>query len=130
MRSNLHSTSLPFEKSVSRHFGLNFQNFYILCFKTTICFNWFNVSRPFLSFTHKKLFAFSFIFLTSTPLYAHAHNPSCHLISNTLRQKRCHLPSTFQRHLHNFNIAVPFNPNPYEKAMTKEGAFNLSTTPT
>ena len=35
-------------------------------------------------------------------------------------QKRCHLPSIFQWHLHNSNIVVLFDPNSYEWAMTKE----------
>ena len=57
-----------------------FFTFSIQCFKTTIYFIWFNVSRPSISHTHIKLFAFSFILFTSTPLYTHAHNP--HVISS------------------------------------------------
>ena len=37
-----------------------------------------------------------------------------------LDKKRCHLPPIFQRHLHNSNIVVLFDPNSYEWAMTKE----------
>ena len=75
---------------------LLFVTFFIQCFKITISFIWFIVLRFFLSLTHKKLFAFLFTLFTSTLLYTHAHkNPSCHFISNTLKQKWCHLPSAF-----------------------------------
>ena len=66
---------------------LLFVTFFIQCFKVIICFIWFKFLRIFLSLTYKKLFAFSFILFTSTLLYTHVHNPSCHPISNTLRQK-------------------------------------------
>ena len=93
---------------------LLFVTFFIQYFKATISFIWFNFLRFFLSFTHKKLFAFLFTLITSTALYTHAYNPSCHLISNMLIQKQCHLPLVFQRHVHNFNIVVPFDSNPCE----------------
>ena len=66
---------------------LIFVTFCIQCFKITIYFIWFNVSRPSISHTHKKLFAFPFILFTFTPLYTHVHSLSYHPISNTLRQK-------------------------------------------
>ena len=62
--------------------------FYLIqCFKTNICFIWFNVSRLFISLTHIKLFTFQFSLFTFTHLHTHAHNPSCHPISNTPRPK-------------------------------------------
>ena len=76
-------------KNIDSLFPLNLQWFKTtFCFfwfnvsrvKTTISIIWFNVSRLFLSHTHIKLFAFSFILFTSTPLYTHAHNP--HVISS------------------------------------------------
>ena len=81
-------------------FGSMFQDYFcyiiIQCFKTNICFIWFNVSRLFISRTHKKLFAFPFTLFTSTPLYTYVHSLSYHPISNTLDKKQCHLLSTFQ----------------------------------
>ena len=59
----------------------------VQCFKTTIYFMWFNVSRLSISHTHKKLFVFPFILFTFTLLYTHVHSLSYHPISNTLRQK-------------------------------------------
>ena len=80
------------------------------------------VSRLFLPLTHKKLFVFPFTLLTSTPLCTHAHSPWLHVIPSQIHwdKKRYCLPSTFQRHLHNSNIAVLFDPNPYEYALTKK----------
>ena len=66
---------------------LLFVTVFIQCFKIIICFIWFKFLRIFLSLTYKKLFAFLFTIFTSTPLYTHVYNPSCHPISNTLRQK-------------------------------------------
>ena len=100
----------------------------VQCFKTTFCYILYNVSKLlFISFsskfqdvsslTHKKLFAFSFTIFTSTFLYTHAHSLSCHVISNLLKQKTMSFTfksSTLQRHLHNFNIVVPFYHNSYE----------------
>ena len=98
-----------------------FVTFFIQYFKTTISFIWFDVSRFFFSLTHKKLFAFLFTHFTSTPLYTHAHNNLlCYLISNTQTKT-----STFQRHVHNFNIVVPFDSNSCEQAMTKEGRLHF-----
>ena len=96
------------------YFCLIFQDYFLLhfiqyCFKTIICFIWFNVSRLFFSLTHKKLFAFSFTIFTSTLLYTYAHSPPCYLISNTLKQKTMSFTlksSTLQRHLHNSNIVI------------------------
>ena len=73
-------------------FDSMFQDYFLLyfffqCFKTTICFILFNISRLFFSHTHKKLFPFSFTIFTFTPLYTYAYNPLCYPISNTLKQK-------------------------------------------
>jgi len=77
-------------------FNTNFVAFFIqYCFKTIICFIWFNVLRFFLFFIHTKLFAFLFTLSIYIYIYIYiymyvciyAHSPSCHLISNTLRQK-------------------------------------------
>ena len=46
-----------------------FVTLFIQCFKTTICFIWFNISILFISHTHKKFFAFLFTLFTSTPSY-------------------------------------------------------------
>ena len=43
------------------------------------------------------------------PTVLHANPSQIHI-----DQKQCHLPSTFQQHLHNSNIAVPFDSNSYE----------------
>ena len=61
--------------------------FNVSTFKAIICFIWFNISRLFISLTHTKLFAFPFNLFTFAHLYTHAHTPLCHLISNTLKQK-------------------------------------------
>ena len=90
-----------------------FVTFFIQCFKTTISFIWFNVSRFFFSLTHKKLFALLFTIFTSTHLYTHAHDKS-HLKYTQTKT------STFQKHVHNFNIVVPFDSNSCEQVMTKE----------
>ena len=73
----------------------------IQCFETTICFIWFNVLRLFISLSHTKLFAFSFSFFT---LLLYIHMPTTlYAISSQIHsyQKQYHLPSTFQRDLHN-----------------------------
>ena len=104
----------------------------------TLYFLWFNVSRLFLlhylfnilrilfvsfgsifqdfsSLTHTKNslhFHSSFSLLL---LYIHVHSLSYHPISTThLDKKWCHFASTFKWHLHNSNIAVSFDRNPYE----------------
>ena len=66
---------------------LLFVKFFIQCFKTIICFIWFNILRFFLSFPTSISLHFYSPFFTSTHLYTYVHNPSCHHISNTLRQK-------------------------------------------
>ena len=87
-------------------FKITFFTFFIQCFKTIICFIWFNISKFFISHTYKKLFAFSFTLLTSNQLYAHAHSPSFHSISNTLKPKMMSFTFNLQWHLHNINIAI------------------------
>ena len=94
-------------------FNTIFVTLFIQCFKTTICFIWFNISRLFIFHT-KKLFAFPFTLFTSTPLYTHVHGLSYHPISNTLGQKTMMILSTFQWHLNNSNVVVSFDCNPYE----------------
>ena len=42
---------------------------------------------------------------------------------NKEKEKRCHLPLIFQRHLPNSNISVSSNHNPYDLATTKEGGL-------
>ena len=41
-------------------------------------------------------------------------------MSNTHKQKQCHLPSIFWQYLPSSNIVVSSNPNPYELATTKK----------
>ena len=83
------------------------------------------------SHKHTKLFVFQFnIFTscTSTLLYIHTHNPSCHPMSNTqmyINQKQCYIPSIFPQHLPSSNIVVSYNPNLYELATTKEGDWHF-----
>ena len=91
-----------------------FVTFFIQCSKSTICFIWFNVSRLFLSLIHKKLFTFTFT-LSLLLLYIHILT-AFHAIPFQIHwdKKRCHLPSTFQRHLHNSNIAVLSVSSSYE----------------
>ena len=81
------------------------------------------------SYIHTKRFAFQptiFTFCISIPLYIPTHNPSCHFMSNILRQKLISfLPSIFQKHLHSSNIVIPFNTNSYELATTREGGLHF-----
>ena len=81
------------------------------------------------SYIHTKRFAFQptiFTFWISIPLYIPTHNPSCHFMSNILRQKLISfLPSIFQKHLHSSNIVIPFNTNSYELATTREGGLHF-----
>ena len=79
--------SRDFLFSLVQCFKTIFVTLFIQNYKTTICFIWFNISRLFISHTHKKLFAFPFSLFTSTPLYTHVHSLSYHPISYTLRQK-------------------------------------------
>ena len=48
-----------------------------------------------------------------------------HTIPSQIRldKKWCHLLSTFQWHLRNSDIVVPYNSKLYEQAMTKEGSL-------
>ena len=81
------------------------------------------------SYIHTKRFAFQptiFTFCISIPLYIPTHIPSCHFMSNILRQKLISfLPSIFQKHLHSSNIVIPFNTNSYELATTREGGLHF-----
>ena len=79
-----------------------------------------------LTHTHKTLLHFNspFLSLALLPLYIYLpialYAIPCQIHTN---QKRCHLPSIFQRHLPSSNIVVSSNPNPYELVTTKEGDF-------
>ena len=112
IRTNLKVDNLYFLWfNVSR---LIFVTFFIQCFKTTIYFMWFNVSGLSISHTHKKLFAFPFI-LSHLLIYIHMSIVFHTILSQIhLDKKWCHLASTFQWHLHNSNVAVSFDHNPYK----------------
>ena len=64
------------------------------------------------SLSKTQNFAFSFTIFTSTPLYTILTTLHASHFKYT-QTKNNHLPSTFQRHQHNSNIVVPFDPNMY-----------------
>ena len=102
---------------------LLFVKFFIQCFKTIICFIWFNILRFFLSFPYKYLFAFlftifhfySFIYICPQPFM-----PS-HLKYTQRKNDVIYLqPFNNTQQLHNSNIVVPFDSDFYEYTRTKE----------
>ena len=107
---------------------LLFVKFFIQCFKTIICFIWFNILRFFLSFPYKYLFAFlftifhfySFIYICPQPFM-----PS-HLKYTQTKNDVIYLqPFNNTQQLHNSNIVVPFDSDFYEYTRTKEEGLRI-----
>ena len=91
------------------------------------CFIWFNVLRLFIphTYTQNSLhFNSSFSPLALLPLYIYLpitlHNISCQIHRQKMMWFTFNLSTIY---LHNFNIVVLSNPNPYELATTKEGGI-------
>ena len=114
---------------------MTFLFYLVQCFKTFLLKNKYSLYSLVQSFktfhsthVHTKIFAFEFTIFTSctsTPLYIPTHSLSCHPVSNTHDQKRCHLPSIFWQHLPNSNFAISYIPNLYKLATTKEGGLHF-----
>ena len=94
---------------------LLFVTVFIQCFKIIICFIWFKFLRIFLSLTYKKNSLHFYSPFSLLLLYIHM-SITLHVIPSQIHldKKRCHLPSTFQLHLYNSNILVSFDSNLYE----------------